>query len=237
MQKCKYCNLILLLLFISVNTKSQILIGVETGLTQNHLFTNIGNRSFTNNENKNGYHFGCYLQYNVNKWLSFATNPNFSQKKYAFKRNGIFEGVYSEFNNNYVQLPFLAKIILGNKKIKGFASSGIYIGYWIYGNIKGNVPNIFNVRSSANTNGLITQNFILSSYNEKYIFNSIQDRRIEIGTAFSCGVSYKIKKYILTTEIFYYPAFTSQLKESIINQIPQYNHTYIFSTGVLYSFK
>lgn len=236
----KIYKLIFFVQFLALShiAKSQFFIGFEIGITQNHLNTYIKNRVFTNNKNGVGYSFGFPLQYRINSWLSINSNLNFSEKKYSWVRTGTFRGVYQIFANNYIQLPLLANMSYGNKKIQGFINAGGYVGYWMYGRVKGTVPDIFNITDSTNASGQTLQSFGLSTYNQKYTFNSNIDNRIEFGWVVGLGMNYKLaNSYSFFTEIIYYQALTDQQKKYTINQIPQHNQTFIFSIGVLYSFK
>src|SRR3954468_16498913 len=100
--------------------KKHWLIGFEIGYTNNYLITNISSLPFTVLKPQGGYMVGLRVEYNLNKWMSISSNPNWSQKNYEMERTGFFAGVYEKFTNSYIQLPVFGHFSFGDKKVKGF---------------------------------------------------------------------------------------------------------------------
>jgi hypothetical protein len=228
----------LLCLLTTHPSKAQLSLGVEGGVTWNHLQTNISNRSFTDNESKTGYSIGIPLQFHLYKYLYLEADPNLSQKNYSFVRTGAFTGSYEDFINHYLQLPVMAEWRGGGKKWQGLVSLGVYGAWWMAASVKGAIPNILNITDSTAAGGQQTETFGLSRYQEKYPFNSQKDQRLEFGWIAGIGLSYHLlPDWSLFIRARYYQSLTDQQKKYMGNQIPQYNQTYIFSLGGMYSFK
>lgn len=220
-----------------VKTNAQFSIGFEGGASINHLNTNINNRALTKNETQVGYSIGIPFRYRIAKYLSLETAPNLTQKKYSIVRLDPFKGVYHTFTNTYLQLPLIAKLTYGKKKFDYCLNIGAYMAYWALGNVNGSLPNIFTVTDSI-INGQIIEKFMLNEYREKYTFNKKIDNRLEFGWVAGIGIVYKLNNYYsLFFEGNYYQALTDQQKKYMINQVPQYNQTLVFSIGGMYSFK
>lgn len=221
--------------FITYQVSSaQINIGLQTGLSNNHLNTNISNRALSNINNIIGYSVGVPIRYNINDFLFIQASPNITQKNYSINRTDSLLGVYAQNNNTYLQMPLSIGFLYG-KRLQVFINVGAYIGYWISGIEKGKIPNIFSVTTTGT--GQQTEIFQLTTYNQNYAFNSQKDNRFEMGWLTGGGLQYKLKKkYSLVLESIYYQSLTDKQKY-MTNQIPQqYNQTFTFSIGSLYSF-
>lgn len=216
----------------------QLSLGFESGLVSNRLITNISNRSFTINQSNAGYWIGIPLQYDLCKDFSVVMDPNFSQKEYSFVRTGPYSGIYEHFINDYFQLPVMAQVQWGQKKLRGMIRGGVYGGYWVSGRVRGSAPNILNVSDSAGAGGSTVETLELSRYHERYLFSAERDERFEFGLAAGIGISYRLKEKItLTFESRVHQSITDQQKKYMINQVPQYNQTFAFLLGCMYSLK
>lgn len=217
---------------IAADAKSQLLLGIGVGISNNYLNTNISNRKSSVIKSDVGYSINLPLHYQVVKWLTIETGPNFIQKNYTLARTDSLLGAYTRFKNTYIQLPLLMHVVYGNR-LKIFIKAGGYIAYWISGHLKGETPNIFSVISTGY--GSQVETFALSTFTEKYIFNSQRDNRIELGWIIGAGLQYKLtNKYSLFTEWSFNQSLTDQQKQYMYNQMPQYNQTSNFLIGGLY---
>ncbi len=226
-----------LLIVIANKAQAQILLGLQIGLSSNYLKTNIANRPSTTINSQTGYTIGLPFQYGLKYWLYFQALPNITQKNYTVSRTGSLQGVYQQNNNTYLQLPVSLHVIYG-KRLQVFANAGGYIGYWAGGRTKGKAPNIFAVTDTVNATGQQTENFQLTAYNQKYDFNNLRDRRLELGWVVGVGLQYKPQKnYTVFIECNYYQSLTDQQKAYMINQIAQYTQTFTLSVGCLYPLK
>ena len=214
---------------------SQIEIGLLGGVSNNLLNTNITNRASTKIDKMLGYNIEAPICYTFNNLFFVQISPNITQKNYSISRTDSLLGVYMQNNNTYFQIPISVGFLVGNR-LKIFTNTGAYIGYWISGEEKGKIPNIFSVTNSGNRQQ--TEIFQLTTYSQSHVFNSQRDNRIELGWGAGGGLKYKLsKKYSLVAEVLFYKSLTDQQTKYMINQTPQYNQTFIFSVGFFYSFK
>lgn len=213
-------------------------LGLQAGASSNYLHTNISNRTSTTISSGTGYTIGLLVQQKVAKWLYVQASPNITSKNYSFDRIDSLAGIYTRYNNLYLQLPIVANIVYG-KRLKVFADAGIYVAYWLSGREKGKIPNILSVTNSINTGtGQTTESFQLIAFNEKYPFNLQRDNRLEFGWVAGSGLQYQFKNHhAVFVRCSYYQSLTDQQKKYMLNQIPQYNQTFVFSIGYLYPFK
>ena len=70
------------------------------------------------------------------------------------------------------------------------------------------------------------------SYNQKYVFNSSKDNRLEFGLTGGAGISYELfQTYTFYLEGRYLRAMTDQQKHYETNQAPRYNDNFGVSLG------
>ena len=223
---------ILFFLFFSININAQTSIGFQLGSTNNKIATNISNRTSTSTVTSWGYSAGIAACYQLNKYFFAQVTPMLLQKNYSINRTGPLTGVYTRYNNSYLQLPVSIGVTHG-KRLQWYAGAGLYIAYWLSSGLKGKVPDIFSVTN----NGQQTENFQLTAFNKQHIFSSTTDNRVESGWLTNGGVRFRLtKKYIAFANCSYYQALTSQQKQYMINQVPQYNQTLNVAAGVYYLF-
>lgn len=227
-----------LLVFITDKLNAQTFSGLQAGVSSNILNINISNRKSTIISSGIGYTSGLLIEQKVAKFLFVKASPNLTSKNYSFDRTDSLAGIYTRYNNRYLQLPIEAQVVYG-KRLQVFASIGIYFGYWLAGREKGKVPNIFSVTNNINTvTNQASQSFQLSAFNERYIFNLQRDNRLELGWIGDSGLQYQFENYnIIFVEGSYYKSLTDQQKKYMLNQSAQYNQTFVFSIGYLYLIK
>ncbi len=226
-----YLSIFFLLTHVSY---SQIFLGLQGGISNNYLETNISNRASTAIKSHIGYSVSIPIMYKVNDWISFQTDPNISQKNYSINRIDSFIGIYTQYNNTYLQLPLSTSFYYGNK-VQIFATLGSYFGYWLTGQEKGKIPNIFSVTTTGNGSG---ERFLLTAFDQKYQFNSQRDNRLEFGWLTGIGIQYRPKdSYNLIIECLYYQSVTDNQNNYMANQIPQYNKTLFLSFSLLWPLK
>lgn len=218
-----------------LSSHSQLSIGLQGGVSDNRINTNVSNLASTVIEWRTGYSIGLVARYRIASHLFVDALPTILQKNYSVNRTDSLSGIYTRYNNTYLQLAILPHFEYG-QRMKIFGNAGAYLGYWICGETEGKIPDIFSVSST----GILQQTeiFQLTSFHQKYSFNKKRDNRIEFGCVAGGGMGYELKKNILfTIECLYYRAITDQQKNYMIYKIPQHNQTFIFSTGILYNLK
>jgi hypothetical protein len=222
---------------ILTDAKGQIAIGLEAGISNNFLHTDISKLSYTNNQSENGFIITVLVQYVINNTLFLKTAFTLLQKNHSYIRTGPYTGVYTRFTNSYGQLPVMAGINFGNKKIKALLQAGVYGAYWLQGKMKGQIPNIYNVTDSISSNGQITENYALAGFNQRYAFDSRKDRRFECGVTGGLGLTYFLNtRNSVLIEANYSHSLTSQQKNYMMNQEKRLNKTLAITAGYLYRF-
>lgn len=222
----------------TLTSHAQFSIGLEGGYNKNHIITNIGFRAFTKYEPLDGFNIGIPVKYDLNNWFAIQADPQYIQKSYKIVRSSYFEGINHTNKNSYIQLPLMAHFTFGSQKLKGFLNLGGYAGYWSSSRIKGTqidtFAKVYELPDGAQTPSILDGEPGYS-YNEKFIFDSRRDRRIELGVLAGTGVSYQLKpRYELFAEGRYYRGLTDQQKNYMLNQIPRYNDTYVIQVGCMY---
>ena len=236
MQQRRQLLLLLLLSgFLAMGVKAQFYLGVETGVTQNRLYTNYDNQAFTSYKKGTGLSIGIPVSYKVNDWFAVQASPSYIQKNYTIERTGYFQGVYQDNRNGYIQLPVMGQFSFGGEQLRGFVNLGMYGAYWAGSRIKGAQLNALNPVDTAYYTvapAYASGEVNLYNYNEKYSFNSVKDNRFEFGWIAGIGISYETEQgYRFFLEARHTYSFTDQQKNYMINQVPRYNDTYGINIG------
>jgi hypothetical protein len=225
----------------SLQSTAQLFLGVEGGPNRNYLTTSNASEPFTNYEGMKGWNIGIPVGYQFFDWLAVEATPTYIQKNFDIVRTGFFTGVYQKNNNTYLQLPINLRFSFGGKELRGFVDLGGYGAYWASGRIKGTEANILNEVDTAfqtvNPTSILGENSGYS-YNQKYVFNSSKDNRMEFGLIGGAGISYELfKTYTFYLEGRYYRAMTDQQKMYELNQAPRYNDNFGVALGCTISVK
>lgn len=225
------------LAFTFLLAKGQVSIGVQGGAGFNYLQTDIADRTATAITSRVGYVIEAPVEVRLYDWLYAKGLPALVKKNYRIERSGSLSGVYTNYNNTYLQLPLLAHFVWG-KRLRIYADAGPYLAYWLSGRVTGNTPDIFDINRSTSSSGQTTQEFRLAVYNEPYQFNAQRDNRVEWGGAAGVGVQYKVRKKLqLVAGSMVYQSFTDIQKQYMINQKAQRNQTVVVTAGCLYMLK
>ncbi|RTL47438.1 MAG: PorT family protein [Sphingobacteriales bacterium] len=214
---------------------SQFSIGFSAAYTNNHLQTDISNRTFTQNKNGNGFGTAIISNYKCNNKINLQTEIDLLHKDYSFVRTVNYTGIYTKYRNLYLQLPIIFQYkIFQKNKWQFFTDAGFFVSYWAFGKIKGVIPNIYSSYDSINTNGQITHYLRYTNYSQKYQFNNTKDNRFEFGALAGITTTYQLnKKYSLFCNARFYQSLTSQQKKYSINQIMQYDQTIVIYIGYM----
>jgi hypothetical protein len=228
----------LVLLLLAKPVSAQLYLGLEGGWNRNYLTTSNASQAFTYYKDRDGFSAGIPVLYQFTDWLAVEADPSFIQKNYRIERTGYFTGIYQQNTNGYIQLPLMAQFSFGGKAMRGYVDVGGYAAYWISGRVKGTEPDILNVVDTAymtvNPGSFFGVNSSYS-YNEKYVFDGVKDRRLELGAIAALGVSYECRmRYRFFVEGRYLRSLTDQQKNYETNQTPRYNDTYGVSAGCLF---
>ncbi|MBS0027328.1 outer membrane beta-barrel protein [Chitinophaga sp. 22321] len=228
--------LVVLLYFISgLPASAQLSMGLETGMTRNHLYTSLNNRSNTAYEAVNGWLIGVPVTYQFNSWLGIQADPLLMQKNYRLRRTGYYDGVYHQNNNYYLKLPVMAQLCLQYHRLQLFLHAGGYVAWWMAGRIKGVQPAILNNADPLPADeepDNILQMQQAYAYHERYTFDARKDRRIELGGLAGLGAGWQLPSgYHLFVEVRYCSAWNQHQKPYMIRQPAAYNETLMIMTG------
>jgi hypothetical protein len=220
------------LLSLTKLSHAQNSIGLEAGMSSSYLVTNISNRTSTVINSGRGFTANILLRHTIYRCLSAELIPGITRKSYSINRTDSLAGVYESFNNTYLQLPIGISLTYG-RTLQVTMASGIYLGYWMAGRIKGKTPDIYAVTDSISPSGQVLGSYQLKSYDEKYAFSKQRDNRLETGWMLEAGIQYPFShQYRVSAKARYYQALTSQEKNLSINQVQQYNQTWTFTIGI-----
>lgn len=223
-------------LLAAQTTIAQLAVGIEGGYTHNY-FNSHNNGAPVKNKQLAGFNTALIVHYPVKHWLAIQSGAGIIQKNYSFNRTGNYTGVYQSFTNTYAYIPLTVLAAWNHKKINYYGKLGWYAAYWLSARTTGAVPNLLNTYSNVNNNGIITDYFLLTRYNEKYVFNKRTDRRFETGWLAGAGLSCTITSRIsVFAEGKYYYSLTDQQKNYSLTHIPGYNQTVNIAVGGLLSF-
>jgi hypothetical protein len=228
--------------FFAKPAYTQFSVGVEAGVANNYLVTNVSNLVSTQYNTLSGFSATVPVTYKVTDWFGLKASLGFMQKNYEYARTGFYQGVYEDFTNGYVQLPVMGQFMFGSDKIKGYANLGGFAGYWLTAHVKGRMPNILNQPAYSSTSSSTSQpnnvfdEFTAYDYSEKYQFNTTKDKRLELGVLAGLGLSYQVTDtYRVFAEASYYDGLTDLQKKYETQQVPRYNTTYVFSLGIMFN--
>jgi hypothetical protein len=230
MMPVKTALLAIIILSLKTSLFAQTSLGVEGGLSYNSYHTNISNRAATSLAGEAGGSVAVPIRYRVRSWLYVVAAPGLVQKGYSMNRTDSLNGVYDQHNNTYVQLPIGVSLVHSWGRMRVGLEAGGFVGYWLFGHVKGNTADIFG--STGNNN---VQQFTLTAYDAAYSFDSRRDRRLEAGWWLGPEALYRLTDtWSLTAAAHYYGALTSAVKTPE-SPIPAYNRTWIFSIGGAWS--
>lgn len=174
---------------------------------------------------KSGYGVSFQISKKLPSGLQFDIAPTYLKKNSLTSTHSSTTYQSQETNNTYLQIDYSISFELGKRNVRPFIEAGCFSAYWLAGNDKGSIPDIFNVRDSIQ-NGSIVEYFQIASYNSQHEFDNKRDKRLEFGIKVGSGVKYYINKiYGLYFKILYYQSLTGQQKIYSIHQIGKYNKT------------
>ena len=207
---------------------AQFYVGVEAGANRNYLVTNTADKPFFDYQPSYGYSIGLPVRYQFASlpWFGgIQAIPSLVQKNYRMQRTGYYSEMYQQNDNNYLELPLMAQFRFGGhfgkqQSLYGMLNLGGFGGYWLNGHVSGTTLSPMDLEN-------------YQSFDESYTFNTTKDNRFEWGGLAGVGLQYMPnKKYMVSLEARYQPAFSDQQKAYSENQTPRYNDTYSILLGV-----
>jgi len=208
-----------LLFFPSANAQWRI--GATVGVTYNKYSVDSHKNSEVHYSNAwNIPALGVMVQYDVYDWLGIRTELGWISKshKVFIPKN---KTEYTT-DNRYLQLPVMASLNIGYKKVHAFLNLGIYGAYWLDSD-----------KSGVEKVGTIT---IPKPYDND--FNETRDQRFDFGFVGGVGIGWKFKVFernlVLQVESrIYYSTQSSQKNYMKVNDL-RYNTTWALQAGLCY---
>src|ERR1700751_5870801 len=152
MPSLKFFFLLMLIIFC-LSAKSQIYVGVESGIAKNAFSADISDLSYTTKKSLYGIALSIPVDYKINNLLSIRSSVSYVQKKYSLDRTGDFKGIYQEFKNSYFQTPLSIAVQKEFKELSFFLNAGVYGAYWNHGTVRGAIPDIYSVSNDGINKG------------------------------------------------------------------------------------
>ena len=208
-------------MMLSMAVHAQWRVGVTGGTDYNLYTMDIQYESDWKTEGRWGATVGITGQYDVTNWLGVRADLNWMQKNYRHYRERL--PISYRYFNDYLQLPVMASLSVGGKKLRGFVNLGVYGGYWLSSHREGYETNIFSVK--------------YYSFSEKVEFDSERDQRWDFGLVGGVGLEYCFAKHwAAQVEARCYYSTTSVQKQYMRVKDYRYNNTIAIQAGVNYKF-
>ena len=208
-------------MMLSLTVHAQWRVGVTTGADYNVFSMDKQYQTDWQTNGRWGFTIGVTGQYNFMDWLGIRADLNWTQKNYRRQRDRV--PVDYKYYNDYLQLPVMASLSVGGKKLRGFVNLGVYGGYWL----------------SCHREGYDMNSFLGKTYSfsEKVEFDSDRDQRWDCGLVGGVGMEYHFANHwAAQVEVRYYYSTTSVQKQYMRIKDYRYNATTAIQAGVNYIF-
>ncbi len=121
---------------MSIQAQSKLKVGLDMGYTYSNLKANLSN--LIESKYRGGYGFGVNVsgEYTFWKSLFLTSGVSYLQKKYTFKRTGIYSGWYTKYHNDFLSVPlmvggYIVEVPNGKKGLWIKVAGGMYGSYWM----------------------------------------------------------------------------------------------------------
>ena len=157
-----------------------------------------------------GKTLGVMGQYDVNDWLGVRAELNMTEKNHRLRRSRDQRTMDYKVYNSYLQLPLMASLGFGGRRVRGFCNVGVYGGYWLYSRMRGFDVNVFSGRTYF--------------FKQRIDFNDERDQRWDFGLAGGLGVEWRFARHwgAQVEGRCYYSTTSTQKDYQRIND-PRYN--------------
>lgn len=200
-------------------------VGVQAGLTSNHLTAHSGYAYDRVYELEPGVTIGVPVRYEFVDWFALQAEISYMQKNYSFSRANSYELYNGEVRNDYMELPLFARFSFGGEKLRGFLNTGAYFGYWMSSHLQMGLDQTFDYDNSH-----------LIYSDGKVPFDSRRDNRFDGGLVGGIGLQYQLTPRVqLVAEGRYYLGLTDLQKEYMLKQYHRYNNTFVFQIGCMFT--
>ncbi len=224
-----------LLLALTLPASAQWRAGISLGYTHNKLDTDPGYAYDLRHDSRGGFTVGIPVQYNFTDWFGLRAEALFVQKAYSTYRTGIYNQLYTNTCNSYLQFPIMANFSFGGERLRGFVNAGGFLGGWLSSHQKGTTIRYFSEEDGDESGQVTPENEY--RFDEKVPFDSRRDNRFEAGLTGGLGISYRVLSYLtLELEGRCYYSLTDMQKNYMKFGTPRYNTTFVLQAGCFFTF-
>ncbi len=171
----KIISLIILMTLSFAVTKAQLSVGIQGGSNFSKMdFTNNADYKLTEVNYIQGFVGGIVVQFLNEKHAGLQAEINYSQKGWIEMDTIAENNIRYKNQINYIELPILTHVNIGNGKIRGVFEIGPYIGYALSAK-----------KSVSDLNSGIENS-------SDYTFNEDTDNRLDFGLMTGGGLEYRL---------------------------------------------
>ena len=218
----KKIALLVIILGLAGSMSAQWRVGVSAGGDYNLYSINTQYQIDYQYKGMWGASASIFAQYDFLDWLGLRWELEMVQKNHRFSRT-LYSGTNYNTWNTYLQLPVMAQMSFGGKKVRGFVNAGVYAGCWVDSYLKGHIYNTLTDKTE--------------DLNQPYDFYSKRDQRVDFGLAGGLGIEYRITDHwAIHAEGRCYYSFISCAKQYMRIKDYRYNTTLCMQIGCSYIF-
>ncbi len=173
-----------------------------------------------------GFTAGIPVQVNIFDWLAVRMDLQYQQKNHKMYRTHTYSDQYTNTHDHYLQLPVLVNFSFGGERVRGYASAGGYMGYWLASRREGVAIGV----SNTNTD-------IFYHFDEYRTLDTKHDCRFDAGLAGNVGLRVKIDErmaFFAEAAVFYSLVSTEKTKD-VVAPTPRYNTTCALQVGLQFA--
>jgi hypothetical protein len=228
----------LLLTLLSLGSYAQITLIPKIGVSGNSFNTSeivneANNTTILKFNSVSGFTGGLGVQLPISPNGKFSLQPEllYIQKGYKMESADKDAGFINTETHNYLEVPLLARVSFGKKKIKSFVVLGPSASYFISGKYS-NEMNVFG--SKATSQGKIRFGEEPANYNGDDLYYSNEDvSRFDIGLQVGGGVGINVGLGTLQVEARYGIGFVDVFKDETtdVKNLSTQNRSFTLSLG------
>lgn len=177
----------------------------------------------------NAFSIGVPVQLDILDWLGVHMDLQYVQKNNKMYRTHSYDGIYTDTQNHYLQVPVLVNFSFGGDRVCGYASVGGYMGCWLASHRKG--------VAMTTTAPSVTLGGALYRFDEYRELEANHDNRFDAGAAGNLGIRVKIdERMVFFAEgTLYYGLVSTEKTRNLVSPTPRYNTTYALQVGLLFA--
>lgn len=223
-------------LSLSLNAQDKFRVSLSGGLNDNDITYNTSNRVDTEYVGESGNYFKAGFAFKVYKNLHIQTGLMYLNKNYRYQRTGYYEGIYTNYNTRYFNVPVMLGIkpfyeSLKNTRFNFEIMGGAYAGWWNTLERDGVVQTFPELDFEVG--------FPKKEFKESYDFdkNINKFNRVDYGLIAETRFAFRIyKQFDLFAEYSFMYGLSDNQKEEIRKPSRYYYTTSNYGIGVSYNF-